>query len=171
MILLNLIMLRWMKFIIWLVLPHLFITIQSIKTMKTSVMGAINTLGLAKQWMQDPSSSTSEVYGDPSVHPQKVMGNVKPNWVRSCYDEVNVAQKPCLWTHNQNKVAIKIIRIFNTYGLTWILQTVGSFLILLCKLWRGKHHYLWRWIANTLFQYVDDLVEGMIRMMNSDDSF
>ena len=91
-----------------------------IKTIKTSVMGAINTLGLAKRvGAKVLQASTSEVYGDPSVHPQpeSYWGNVNPIGIRSCYDEgKRCAETLFMDYHHQNNVAIKIIRIFNTYG-------------------------------------------------------
>jgi UDP-glucuronate decarboxylase len=147
-----------------------------IKTMKTSVMGAINTLGLAKRVnAKILQASTSEVYGDPSVHPQteSYWGNVNPIGIRSCYDEgKRCAETLFMDYHNQNKVAIKIIRIFNTYGPNMNPsdgRVVSNFIVQALK---GENITIFGdGMQTRSFQYVDDLVEGMIRMMNSDDSF
>lgn len=147
-----------------------------IKTMKTSVMGAINTLGLAKRVnAKILQASTSEVYGDPSVHPQteSYWGNVNPIGIRSCYDEgKRCAETLFMDYHNQNKVAIKIIRIFNTYGPNMNPadgRVVSNFIVQALK---GENITIFGdGLQTRSFQYVDDLVEGMIRMMNSDDSF
>ena len=147
-----------------------------IKTMKTSVMGAINTLGLAKRVnAKILQASTSEVYGDPSVHPQteSYWGNVNPIGIRSCYDEgKRCAETLFMDYHNQNKVAIKIIRIFNTYGPNMNPadgRVVSNFIVQALK---GEDITIFGdGLQTRSFQYVDDLVEGMIRMMNSEDSF
>jgi UDP-glucuronate decarboxylase len=147
-----------------------------IKTMKTSVMGAINTLGLAKRVnAKILQASTSEVYGDPSVHPQteSYWGNVNPIGIRSCYDEgKRCAETLFMDYHNQNNVAIKIIRIFNTYGPNMNPsdgRVVSNFIVQALK---GENITIFGdGLQTRSFQYVDDLVEGMIRMMNSDDSF
>lgn len=147
-----------------------------IKTMKTSVMGAINTLGLAKRVnAKILQASTSEVYGDPSVHPQpeSYWGNVNPIGIRSCYDEgKRCAETLFMDYHNQNKVAIKIIRIFNTYGPNMNPsdgRVVSNFIVQALK---GEDITIFGdGLQTRSFQYIDDLVEGMIRMMNSDDSF
>lgn len=147
-----------------------------IKTMKTSVMGAINTLGLAKRVnAKILQASTSEVYGDPSVHPQpeSYWGNVNPIGIRSCYDEgKRCAETLFMDYHNQNKVAIKIIRIFNTYGPNMNPsdgRVVSNFIVQALK---GEDITIFGdGLQTRSFQYVDDLVEGMIRMMNSDNSF
>ena len=147
-----------------------------IKTIKTSVMGAINMLGLAKRInAKILQASTSEVYGDPSVHPQpeSYWGNVNPIGIRSCYDEgKRCAETLFMDYHNQNDVRIKIIRIFNTYGPNMNPEdgrVVSNFIVQALK---GENITIFGDGAQTRsFQYVDDLVEGMIRMMSSDDKF
>jgi|TARA_B110000240_G_scaffold157227_1_gene174863 UDP-glucuronate decarboxylase len=147
-----------------------------IKTIKTSVMGAINTLGLAKRvGAKILQASTSEVYGDPSVHPQpeSYWGNVNPIGIRSCYDEgKRCAETLFMDYHNQNKVVIKIIRIFNTYGPNMNPsdgRVVSNFIVQALK---GDDITIYGDGTQTRsFQFVDDLVEGMIRTMNTDDSF
>jgi len=147
-----------------------------IKTIKTSVMGAINMLGLAKRVnAKILQASTSEVYGDPAVHPQpeSYWGNVNPIGIRSCYDEgKRCAETLFMDYHNQNKVAIKIIRIFNTYGSNMNPEdgrVVSTFIVQALK---GEDITIFGDGTQTRsFQYVDDLVEGMIRMMNSRDGF
>lgn len=147
-----------------------------IKTIKTSVMGAINTLGLAKRVKAKIlQASTSEVYGDPHVHPQteSYWGNVNPIGIRSCYDEgKRCAETLFMDYHNQNDVAIKIIRIFNTYGPNMNPadgRVVSNFIVQALK---GENITIFGdGLQTRSFQYVDDLVEGMIRMMNSDRSF
>ncbi len=147
-----------------------------IKTMKTSVMGAINTLGLAKRvGAKILQASTSEVYGDPKVHPQKedYWGHVNPIGLRSCYDEgKRSAETLCINYNQQNNVKVKIIRIFNTYGPRMHPQdgrVVSNFIIQALK---GEDITVYGEGQQTRsFQYVDDLVEGMIRMMRTDDSF
>lgn len=147
-----------------------------IKTIKTSVMGAINVLGLAKRvGAKVLQASTSEVYGDPHVHPQteSYWGNVNPIGLRSCYDEgKRCAETLFMDYHHQNGVAIKIIRIFNTYGPNMNPQdgrVVSNFIVQALK---GQDITIFGDGTQTRsFQYVDDLVEGMIRMMNSEKSF
>ena len=147
-----------------------------IKTMKTSVMGAINTLGLAKRvGAKILQASTSEVYGDPSVHPQpeSYWGHVNPIGIRSCYDEgKRCAETLFMDYHIQNKVAIKIIRIFNTYGPNMNPsdgRVVSNFIM---QALRGENITIFGdGLQTRSFQYVDDLVEGMIRMMASEPSF
>jgi UDP-glucuronate decarboxylase len=147
-----------------------------IKTIKTSVMGAINTLGLAKRvGAKILQASTSEVYGDPAVHPQTeaYWGNVNPIGVRSCYDEgKRCAETLFMDYYLQNKVAIKIIRIFNTYGPNMNPadgRVVSNFIM---QALRGEDITIFGdGMQTRSFQYVDDLVEGMVRMMNSDPSF
>ena len=145
-----------------------------IKTVKTSVMGAINMLGLAKRIKAKIlQASTSEVYGDPNIHPQpeSYWGNVNPVGIRSCYDE----GKRCAETlftdyHHQNGVRIKIIRIFNTYGPNMHPndgRVVSNFIV---QALRGEDITIYGDGSQTRsFQYVDDLLEGMIRMMNTGD--
>lgn len=147
-----------------------------IKTVKTSVMGAINMLGLAKRVnARILQASTSEVYGDPKVHPQKedYWGNVNCFGERSCYDEgKRCAETLFLNYHQQNRVKIKIIRIFNTYGPRMHPndgRVVSNFIV---QALQGKDITIYGDGSQTRsFQYVDDLVEGTIRMMNSDPSF
>lgn len=147
-----------------------------IKTIKTSVMGAINMLGLAKRVKAKIlQASTSEVYGDPQVHPQPetYWGNVNPIGMRSCYDEgKRCAETLFMDYHNQNDVAIKIIRIFNTYGPNMNPsdgRVVSNFIV---QVLRGENLTIYGDGTQTRsFQYVDDLVEGMIRMMQSPADF
>lgn len=147
-----------------------------IKTIKTSVMGAINTLGLAKRvGAKILQASTSEVYGDPAVHPQpeSYWGHVNPIGIRSCYDEgKRCAETLFMDYHLQNKVAIKIIRIFNTYGPNMNPsdgRVVSNFIV---QALQGKDITIFgNGLQTRSFQYVDDLVEGMVRMMGSDDAF
>ncbi len=147
---------------------------NSIKTIKTSVMGAINMLGLAKRIKARVlQASTSEVYGDPLVHPQTedYWGNVNPIGIRSCYDEgKRCAESLFINYHEQNNVDIRIIRIFNTYGPRMNPndgRVVSNFIVQALK---GEDITIFGDGKQTRsFQYVDDLVEGMIRMMNTDD--
>ncbi|WP_422107336.1 UDP-glucuronic acid decarboxylase family protein [Winogradskyella sp.] len=147
-----------------------------IKTVKTSVMGAINMLGLAKRVKAKIlQASTSEVYGDPNVHPQPetYWGNVNPIGLRSCYDEgKRCAETLFMDYHNQNKVDIKIIRIFNTYGPKMHPKdgrVVSNFIVQALK---GDDITIFGDGTQTRsFQYVDDLIEGTVRMMNSRDGF
>lgn len=147
-----------------------------IKTVKTSVMGAINMLGLAKRVKAKVlQASTSEVYGDPNVHPQPEVywGNVNPIGIRSCYDEgKRCAETLFMDYHRQNGVRIKIIRIFNTYGPRMNPddgRVVSNFIVQALK---GQDITIFGDGQQTRsFQFVDDLVEGMIRMMNTSDDF
>jgi len=147
-----------------------------IKTIKTSVMGAINMLGLAKRVnAKILQASTSEVYGDPAVHPQpeSYWGNVNPIGLRSCYDEgKRCAETLFMDYHHQNNVNIKIIRIFNTYGPNMNPndgRVVSNFIVQALK---GNDITIFGDGNQTRsFQYVDDLVEGTIRMMNSREGF
>ncbi len=149
---------------------------NAIKTMKTSVMGAINMLGLAKRIKaRILQASTSEVYGDPQVHPQveTYWGHVNPIGERSCYDEgKRSAETLFVNYHKQNNVKIKIIRIFNTYGPRMHPhdgRVVSNFIVQALK---GEDITIYGDGEQTRsFQYVDDLVEGMIRMMASRDEF
>lgn len=146
-----------------------------IKTVKTSVMGAINMLGLAKRVKAKIlQASTSEVYGDPSVHPQfeEYWGNVNPIGIRSCYDEgKRCAETLFMDYHRQNAVRIKIIRIFNTYGPRMNPddgRVVSNFIV---QALRGQDITIFGNGEQTRsFQYVDDLLEGMVRMMNTPDN-
>jgi len=149
---------------------------NGIKTVKTSVMGAINMLGLAKRTgARVLQASTSEVYGDPTVHPQveSYWGNVNPIGIRSCYDEgKRVAETLFFNYHMQNAVDIKIIRIFNTYGPNmhpFDGRVVSNFIM---QALQGQDITIYGdGMQTRSFQYVDDLLEGMIRMMNSRDGF
>lgn len=146
-----------------------------IKTIKTSVMGAINMLGLAKRIKSKIlQASTSEVYGDPKVHPQpeEYWGNVNPIGPRSCYDEgKRCAETLFIDYHQQNNVRIKIVRIFNTYGPRMHPndgRVVSNFIV---QALQNKPITIYGDGSQTRsFQYVDDLVEGMIRMMNTPDN-
>ena len=147
-----------------------------IKTIKTSVMGAINMLGLAKRVnAKILQASTSEVYGDPEIHPQPetYWGNVNPIGPRSCYDEgKRCAETLFMDYHLQNEVKIKIIRIFNTYGPNMNPndgRVVSNFIVQALK--GGDITIFGDGMQTRSFQYVDDLVEGMIRMMGSRDGF
>lgn len=146
-----------------------------IKTVKTSVMGAINMLGLAKRVKAKIlQASTSEVYGDPVIHPQTedYWGNVNPIGIRSCYDEgKRCAETLFMDYHRQNNVRIKIIRIFNTYGPRMNPddgRVVSNFIVQALK---GQDITIFGDGQQTRsFQYVDDLVEGMVRLMNTPDT-
>lgn len=149
---------------------------NAIKTIKTSVMGAINMLGLAKRLKAKVlQASTSEVYGDPHVHPQpeSYWGNVNPIGIRSCYDEgKRCAETLFMDYHRQNGARIKIVRIFNTYGPRMNPEdgrVVSNFIVQALK---GEDITIYGDGTQTRsFQYVDDMVEAMIRMMATDDSF
>ena len=142
-----------------------------VKTVKTSVMGAINMLGLAKRVRaRILQASTSEVYGDPQIHPQTedYWGNVNPIGVRSCYDEgKRVAETLMMDYHRQNGVDVRIIRIFNTYGPRMAEndgRVVSNFVLQALK---GEDITVYGKGQQTRsFCYVSDLVDGMIRMMN-----
>jgi len=149
---------------------------NAIKTMKTSVMGAINMLGLAKRIKAKIlQASTSEVYGDPQIHPQveTYWGHVNPIGERSCYDEGKRSAETLFVNYNkQNNVKIKIIRIFNTYGPRMHPhdgRVVSNFIM---QALQGEDITIYGDGRQTRsFQYVDDLVEGMLRMMGSRDEF
>jgi UDP-glucuronate decarboxylase len=147
-----------------------------IKTMKTSVLGAINMLGLAKRCKAKIlQASTSEVYGDPTEHPQKetYRGNVNPIGPRACYDEGKRAAETLFFDyHRSNKVNIRVVRIFNTYGPRmhpFDGRVVSNFIR---QAIRGEDISMFGDGTQTRsFCYVDDLVEVIIRMMNGPDSF
>jgi UDP-glucuronate decarboxylase len=149
---------------------------NAIKTMKTSVMGAINMLGLAKRIKAKIlQASTSEVYGDPQIHPQveTYWGHVNPIGERSCYDEGKRSAETLFVNYNkQNNVKIKIIRIFNTYGPRMHPhdgRVISNFIM---QALQGEDITIYGDGRQTRsFQYVDDLVEGMLRMMGSRDEF
>jgi len=149
---------------------------NAIKTVKTSVMGAINMLGLAKRMKAKIlQASTSEVYGDPQIHPQteQYWGHVNPIGVRSCYDEgKRCAETLFMNYHQQNNTRIKIIRIFNTYGPRMHPndgRVVSNFIIQALK--NEDITVYGEGNQTRSFQYVDDLVEGMLRLMKSPDHF
>jgi UDP-glucuronate decarboxylase len=145
-----------------------------VKTIKTNVMGTINMLGLAKRVKaRVMQASTSEVYGDPKVHPQteSYWGNVNPIGLRSCYDEgKRVAETLMMDYHRQNKVDIKIIRIFNTYGPRMALndgRVVSNFIL---QALRNKNITVFGEGNQTRsFCYIDDMVDGIFKMMAVDN--
>ncbi len=147
-----------------------------IKTMKTSVMGAINVLGMAKRCHAKVlQASTSEVYGDPEVHPQveTYRGSVNPLGIRACYDEGKRAAETLFMDyHRMNRVNIRIVRIFNTYGPRmhpYDGRVVSNFIRQAIK---GEDITLFGDGSQTRsFCYRDDLIDGMIRMMNGPDDF
>lgn len=147
-----------------------------VKTMKTSFYGAMNMLGLAKRTgAKILQASTSEVYGDPAIHPQieSYWGNVNPIGIRSCYDEGKRAAETLFMDyHRQNRVRIKIIRIFNTYGPRMNPEdgrVVSNFIV---QALRGNDLTIYGNGSQTRsFQYVSDLVEAMVRMIGTDDDF
>lgn len=147
-----------------------------IKTAKTSVYGAMNMLGLAKRVnAKILQASTSEVYGDPQVHPQpeSYRGCVNPIGIRSCYDEgKRMAETLFFDYHRQHNVDIKVIRIFNTYGPNmnpYDGRVVSNFIVQALK---GEDITVYGEGSQTRsFCYVDDLVDGMCRMMDSRDGF
>ena len=141
-----------------------------VKTIKTSILGTLNMLGIAKRVRARMLlASTSEVYGDPAVHPQKedYWGNVNPIGIRSCYDEGKRAAETLMMDyHRQNRVDIRIVRIFNTYGPRMLPddgRVVSNFIVQALK---GQEITVYGDGSQTRsFCYVDDLVEGLIRMM------
>jgi UDP-glucuronate decarboxylase len=145
-----------------------------IKTVKTSVMGAINCLGLAKRvGARILQASTSEVYGDPEVHPQpeSYRGNVNPIGLRACYDEGKRCAETLFFDyHRENKVDIRVVRIFNTYGPRMLPddgRVVSNFIVQALK---GEDLTIYGDGSQTRsFCYVDDLLEAMIRTMEQDD--
>lgn len=145
-----------------------------VKTIKTNVMGALNMLGLAKRVKaRILQASTSEVYGDPAIHPQveEYWGNVNPIGIRSCYDEgKRVAEALFFDYHRQNKVDIRVIRIFNTYGPRMLVndgRVVSNFVV---QALRNQPITLYGNGNQTRsFCFVSDLIDGIIRMMNCED--
>jgi UDP-glucuronate decarboxylase len=148
---------------------------NAIKTVKTNVMGAINVLGIAKRvGARVLQASTSEVYGDPEVHPQveSYWGNVNPIGIRSCYDEgKRVAETLFFDYHRQNKVDIRVARIFNTYGPNMHPsdgRVVSNFIV---QALLGKPITVYGDGTQTRsFCYVEDLVEGLIKLMEQDET-
>ena len=149
---------------------------NAIKTIKTSVLGMINMLGLAKRCKaRILQASTSEVYGDPLIHPQieSYWGNVNPIGIRSCYDEgKRCAETLMMDYHRQNKTDIRIVRIFNTYGPNMDLndgRVVSNFIVQALK---NEDITIYGDGSQTRsFCYVDDLIDGMIKMMNNKKGF
>ncbi|HEX9021984.1 MAG TPA: UDP-glucuronic acid decarboxylase family protein [Nitrospirota bacterium] len=147
---------------------------NAIKTIKANVLGTINMLGIAKRVKaRILFASTSEVYGDPAVHPQRedYWGNVNTIGIRSCYDEgKRVAETLMMDYHRQNRVDIKIVRIFNTYGPRMLSddgRVVSNFIVQALK---GEDITVYGKGSQTRsFCYVDDLIDGMVRMMDSDN--
>lgn len=147
---------------------------NAIKTIKTSVMGAINMLGLAKRIKAKIlQASTSEVYGDPEVHPQKedYWGHVNPIGTRSCYDEGKRCAESLFFNyHRQNNVRIKVLRIFNTYGPKmdqYDGRVISNFIIQALK---NENITIYGDGSQTRsFCYVEDLIDGMIKFMESND--
>ena len=149
--------------------------LDPIQTTKTSILGAYNLLGLAKRTgAKILQASTSEVYGDPSVHPQPeaYWGNVNPIGIRSCYDEgKRVAETLFFDYHRQHGVRIKVMRIFNTYGPRMAQddgRVVSNFIV---QALRGEDITIYGTGEQTRsFCYVDDLVNGMLKLMGTDDT-
>jgi len=147
-----------------------------VQTIKTAVHGAINMLGLAKRLkVKILQASTSEVYGDPSVHPQteSYWGNVNPVGIRSCYDEGKRCAETLFFDyHRQHKLKIKVARIFNTYGPRMHPndgRVVSNFIM---QALQGEDITVFGNGSQTRsFCYVDDLVDGLIKLMNSQDTF
>ncbi len=147
-----------------------------VDTTKTSVMGAINMLDIARKCKaRILQASTSEVYGDPEIHPQpeSYRGNVSTTGIRACYDEGKRCAETLFFDyHRQYGVEIKVIRIFNTYGPAMKLddgRVVSNFIV---QALRSKDITIYGDGRQTRsFQYVDDLIEGMIRLMNSREEF
>jgi UDP-glucuronate decarboxylase len=146
-----------------------------VKTVKTNVMGTINMLGLAKRVRaRILQASTSEVYGDPELHPQPetYWGHVNPIGIRSCYDEgKRIAETLMMDYHRQNGVDTRIVRIFNTYGPRMLEndgRVVSNFIV---QALRGEELTIYGEGTQTRsFCYVDDLVEGLIRLMNAEQT-
>jgi UDP-glucuronate decarboxylase len=147
-----------------------------VQTVKTAVHGAINMLGLAKRVKaRILQASTSEVYGDPEEHPQKesYWGRVNPIGPRSCYDEGKRCAETLFFDyHRQHNLGIKVVRIFNTYGPRMHLndgRVVSNFIVQALK---GEDITIYGdGLQTRSFCYVDDMIDGLIRMMNSEDSF
>ena len=147
-----------------------------IKTVKTSVMGTINMLGLAKRCKASIlQASTSEVYGDPQVHPQveEYWGNVNPIGIRSCYDEgKRCAETLMMDYHRQHNLNVRIARIFNTYGPRMAIndgRVVSNFIVQALK--NEPITVFGEGTQTRAFCYIDDLVDGLIKLMNNDSDF
>lgn len=149
--------------------------VDPVQTIKSSVHGAINTLGLAKRLkIKILQASTSEIYGDPEIHPQteEYWGKVNPIGIRSCYDEGKRCAETLFFDyHRQYKLKIKVVRIFNTYGPNMQIndgRVVSNFIVQALK---GKDITLYGDGNQTRsFCYVDDMISGLVSMMNSKDS-
>ena len=147
-----------------------------IKTIKTSFLGALHMLGIAKRCnAKILQASTSEVYGDPEVHPQmeSYWGNVNPVGYRSCYDEgKRCAETLFMDYHRQHGIRIKVVRIFNTYGPNMLSndgRVISNFVL---QALRNEDITIYGTGDQTRsFQYVDDLIEGMVKMMATEDDF
>lgn len=147
-----------------------------IETLKTSIWGALNMLNLARQYNAKVlQASTSEIYGDPLVHPQpeQYWGNVNPIGLRSCYDEgKRCAETLFMDYHRKEKLRIKIVRIFNTYGPGMLPddgRVISNFIL---QALQDEDITIYGDGSQTRsFQYVDDLIEGLLKMMDTDDSF
>lgn len=147
-----------------------------VETVKTNVMGTINVLDLAKKTKSRIlQASTSEIYGDPTQHPQKesYWGNVNPLSIRACYDEgKRCAETLCMDYHRQHGVAIRIVRIFNTYGPNMDIndgRVISNFII---QALRNQPITIYGEGNQTRsFQYIDDLIDGMIKMMENTEGF
>ena len=150
--------------------------LNPIKTIKTCTVGVINMLGLAKSNnAKILHASTSEVYGDPEIHPQNesYYGNVNPIGPRSCYDEGKRCSESLLFDyHREHKLEIKIVRIFNTYGPNMAVQDGRVISNFVNQSIKNKNLTIYGDGTQTRsFQYVDDLISGMISMMNSNKEF
>lgn len=149
---------------------------RSIFTTKTCVLGALNMLALAKRkGARILQASTSEVYGEPQVHPQPehYRGNVNPIGIRACYDEGKRCAESLFFDHHRHEgVDIRVIRIFNTYGPYMNPddgRVVSNFI---CQALRGQDITIYgEGLQTRSFQYIDDLVEGMVRMMENEKGF
>ncbi|MEG2151595.1 MAG: UDP-glucuronic acid decarboxylase family protein, partial [Bacteroidaceae bacterium] len=147
-----------------------------IQTTKTSVIGALNMLNLAELTKAKIlQASTSEVYGDPTIHPQpeSYWGNVNPIGVRSCYDEGKRCAETLFMDYNRrHQIRVKIVRIFNTYGPNMQIhdgRVISNFVVQALK--NENVTVYGDGLQTRSFQYVDDLIEGMIRTMNTEDDF
>lgn len=147
-----------------------------IKTIKTNILGTINTLGIAKRVnAKILQASTSEVYGDPTVHPQNELywGNVNPIGIRSCYDEGKRAAECLMMDYRrQNNVDTKIVRIFNTYGPNMAIndgRVISNFIVQ--SLMGNDITIYGDGLQTRSFCYCDDLINGLIKMMNTETEF
>ncbi len=156
--------------------PPFYQGARSIFTTKTCVLGTLNMLALAKRdGARILLSSTSEVYGEPLVHPQveSYRGNVNPIGIRSCYDEGKRCAESLMFDHHRHEgVDIRVIRIFNTYGPLMNPEDGRVVSNFICQALRGEDITIYGEGQQTRsFQYVDDLIEGMLRMMENPQGF